>query len=171
LLVRTDCTTYQTLSNVDSCLESYTVAECADAIWLEIHHELPELYESSTGADDTNEDYEYDITVCLSDFMSVTTHGYATVKLSECLTQQHRGISTYATIEIYGALLNRTRTLSAQYQKDDRVRTNGELVARMCPEAPTIFNATRSSSISPAIYRPSKAARKGTDMVSSFRTY
>jgi hypothetical protein len=148
-------------------------AESADAIWLEIHHELPGLYESSTGADDTNEDYEYDITVCLRGFMSVTTHGYATVKLSECLTQQHRGISTYATIEIYGALLDRTRTLSAQYQKGYRVRTNGELVAceRMCPEAPTIFNATRSSSISPAIYRPSKAARESTDMVSSFRIY
>jgi hypothetical protein len=92
-------------------------SQTADTIWLEIHHELPELWKTPPHGDSSDEHEE--ITICLRGFISVTTHGYTTLKLSECLHKQPHGLSTNATVEIYGALWDRRSSSKSIWNHKD----------------------------------------------------
>ena len=163
------------ISRLTPLLDSQT----ADTIWHEMNHELPELWETPPHGDSSEEPEA--ITVCLRGFTFITTHGYTTVKLSECLRKQSHGLNTYASVEIYGALWDRIRSPSQSnwYHKDTQVAfelicygqadRDAVVCERMCPGAPPFPNATRLHSTSPAIYRTSEGARKNLEKVSQFQ--
>jgi hypothetical protein len=153
-------------------------SQTADTIWLEIHHELPELWKTPPHGDSSDEHEE--ITICLRGFISVTTHGYTTLKLSECLHKQPHGLSTNATVEIYGALWDRRSSSKSIWNHKD-THADFELISysqadrdvvaceRICPGAPPFLNAARLRSTSFAIYRPSEGARQNLEKVSQFQ--
>lgn len=126
-------------------------SQTADAIWLEIHHEMPSLVDESSHKHD-EEDY-LDTTLCLRGFLSITPHGYATVDLSECLTRQSRGFRTDTTIRLYGLLgqspedfYEPTSRFVSHYSSplsSKKIPDTGNMVeSRICPRAPAIINTT-----------------------------
>lgn len=144
--------------------------QTADAIWLEIHHEAPGLAEGTLNKRD-GEGSPY-TTLCFRGFISVTTHGYATVELSECFVHHHHEFSAHTAVQIYGLLsqdprLSSRLTLNApeKHHAGIPIQTTAKRRAlthrRVCPKDLVIFNATLCST-SPAVFEvPSTTATVG----------